>query len=114
MAQEKKKESTEKEPDQILVTRAIMDEVKQYLRFGFAVTDEQVLARMQQMAGRPVKLVENIPDDEEVVVLCSLVPVVPGSIVTQCADCGATIYHSKNAPPNSRKICTRCGPRLGH
>jgi hypothetical protein len=110
----KKKTNGGKDEDQILVTRAILHEVKANIRYGALLTDEQLLAWMQQMTGRPVKLVEEIPDDEDVVVICSPVPVVPGSRTGECSECGVTVYFSKNSPVNARKICTRCGPRLGH
>jgi len=77
-------------------------------------TDQQVLAWAQHMSGREVVLVDEIPEDEEIVLICSPEPYVAGSLKAVCSECGTTVYHSRHAPPNARKICTRCGPRLGH
>jgi hypothetical protein len=114
MGSDSKPEKEEESPDRILVTRAILEEVKSFLGYARFYSDEQMLASLRQVTGRPVELVEEVPDDEEVVTICSLVPVVPGSLTAECSECGATVYHSRNAPQNSRKLCTRCGPRLGH
>lgn len=114
MESDKKDGKASDGPDRMLVTRAILEEVKSFLGYAKYYTDEQMLASLRQVTGRPIELVEEVPDDEEIVTICSTVPVVPGSLTGTCSDCGATVYHSRNAPPNSRKLCTRCGPRLGH
>ncbi len=115
MEEEKKPDKSTDKPDRLLVTRAILEEVKRSLGYPARYPDEPMLARMRQMIGRSIELVEELPedDDEEIVVICALEPAVPGSLVDRCSQCGVTIYHSRNAPPNARKICTRCGPRLG-
>jgi hypothetical protein len=98
----------------MIVTRAILEETRQHLGLDERWTDEQALAWMRRMSGREIQLVETLPEDEEVVVLCSPVAVVAGSIKTECAECGTTIYYSQKSPAKAKKICTRCGPRLGH
>ncbi len=109
---EKPKDAT-KEDDRILVTRAILEEVKASLGYAVRYSDALMLSWMKQMTGRQIELVEELPKDDDIVTICSLIPVVPGSRMAECSECGATIYHSRNAPPTGRKICTRCGPRLG-
>jgi formylmethanofuran dehydrogenase subunit E len=110
----KETEKSKKSDDQILVTRAILEDVKQHLNLHRTHTDEQMLAWMRQMTGRPVKLVEEMPTDDDLVVICSLVPVMPDSRLGKCGECGAPVYHSRHVPPEAKMICTRCGPRLGH
>jgi len=107
-------ESKEKWDNRLIVTRAILDEARHHLGLDGKWSDEEALAWIRHTSGREVVLVETLPEDEEVVVLCAPEPVVAGSLKAECAECGATIYHSRNAPAHARKICTRCGPRLGH
>jgi hypothetical protein len=111
---EKSKEGKGASDNRLIVTRAIMDETRQHLGLDPRLSDQQVLEWMRRTSGREIVLVETVPDDEEVIVICSPVAVVPGSLMAQCAECGTTIFHSRNAPVNAKKICTRCGPRLGH
>lgn len=108
------KDKDSAQDNRLIVTRAIFEETRRHLGLDPRMPDQQVLDWMRRMSGREIHLVETLPEDEEVTVICSPVAVVPGSLKAECAECGTTIYHSRNAPPNSRKICTRCGPPLGH
>jgi hypothetical protein len=100
--------------DQLIVTREILNEVRQNIGPEWGRTDEQLLESIRRMSGRKVVLVDKVPEDDDIVVICAPEAVVPGSLKATCAECGTTVYHSRHAPAHARKICTRCGPRLGH
>lgn len=110
----KEPEEPKKSDNQLLVTRAILDEVRQNLPFHRHYSDDQMLALMRERTGRPVKLVEEMPTDDDLVVICAPEPMVPDARRGTCGECGAPVYHSRHVPAAAKKVCTRCGPRLGH